>query len=183
MPRGLRSRSDCLLKILKQVLYFSLACYIFILSLREQSCIHQIMKRLATILLLFILSATFLGGESIIAPSSTDNSGQAAHSLPIKGLTAQQSLTDPNRVNIQELSDRLRDCSFELPHASNIQLTRQGEQNQLRHTGNCNRAVASIATTTREQNTLPSDYNINKEVAASRHARGYYIYALRHIII
>lgn len=132
------------------------------------------MKRLTVILLLCTLSAIFFNGGETLAVTSNETDSTN---------TVQRCLTTPDDTDIEELSDRLRDCSFELPNNSNVQPTRQGEKNQTRHIGSSSRSTGCTATLSKQLHTPQSVNHSKDEVAASRHTRGYYIYALRHIII
>lgn len=130
------------------------------------------MKRIITILLLSVLSITpFCGRDGSFTPGNeavTDST--------------YSRINDSCKAGIDGLSDRLHCCSFELPQGNSIRFGRQDEHNQQRHVGNSRVSFCTTAQSEQQKPSISRCYII-KEVAESRHARGYYIYALRHIII
>ena len=82
-----------------------------------------------------------------------------------------------------ELADELQECRFELPQANSCNvIKRNGEQQTGKRTGS-NRTGTTLCL--QAQKTIQKFYSTtcHKVIATERHARGYYIYALRHIII
>ena len=85
--------------------------------------------------------------------------------------------------NVIGLQQRLRECRFEQPQHNGITITRKSENNTYRraHDNTKNGYTSAI-----HELHINVRYNIvvcHKAVSTSRHTRGYYIYALRHIII
>lgn len=129
------------------------------------------MKRILTILLLFIISATYVAGREC-----TPIQSQAAG----KG---KSSLCNTEKKNIEKLSNELQECCFEVPATGSIQFTYKNKQQPARRfCGSC-KTVLAANLQTQQQKIAVKGYSIHSKITESRHSRGYYIYTLRHIII
>ena len=128
------------------------------------------MKRLATLLVTIIISAVYY------------NCGYAA-SLEKQGYNISPTIEEETADYIGIISDRLKECSLELPQQTDFHSTTKGEQSQSRRiAGNGKYHLVSPALP-EQQRFIATDISGKKAVTSSRHSRGYYIYALRHIII
>ena len=127
------------------------------------------MKQLKFIFLLLILLLVFP------ARSTAQSSAKAEPRYAICGYDLSKG--------ISELADHLRECRFEVPQTSgNIAFKRNGEQQTSKriHTS---KPGTSGYVSQKQKEKEPQPASCRKAIATVRHARGYYIYALRHIII
>ena len=127
------------------------------------------MKRLTTLLFVLILTALTGSGHAAV-PESMHDSKEALHDGMAEGL--------------KSLADSLDICRFELPQATGHNTVRQqNEQQAPRRFQGCGKTNISFeqSSSLSIQTAICSENH--KAVASARHGRGYYIYALRHIII
>lgn len=130
------------------------------------------MKKMAFILLTMFFSIVFTRGEEC----AMQHRGTQMPSIPC-------SIQDKDRLDIVVLSDILNGCRFELPQGANIYVPRCDEQFQSRRPNCSSKTIETFASVLSQQRHSHLSESNHKAVAASRHSRGYYIYALRHIII
>ena len=129
-------------------------------------------RRLAFILTILFLAVFFNGGSQYVMASEPGNR-EAAHG----------NIEDLLKGSIAEQHDRLLDCRFEQPQAFTHIITRQNEAPAYRRTNDNTRTGDTPHFVEGENRLQHRSVTCSKAVAASRHIRGYYIYALRHIII
>lgn len=129
------------------------------------------MKRLLSILLLLLLPLFCMGAKAT-NPHSTEEKGATACML--KASTGN---------NIEELAGKLQECRFDQPQTGGASITRHGGDNNHRRTCKNSKDQESRIQSSTVKTTFSSDDTCQKAVVSSRHDRGYYIYALRHIII
>lgn len=127
------------------------------------------MRHITTILLSILFSAILLS-----------RSGDCCNSTVAKNGTG--SIESIQRENLIKLSDKLQECRFELPQASNVNISRnqQPAQRQLQQG---NEKCCTIATFLEQQKLRHIQPEQRIAITTSQHKSGYYIYALRHIII
>ena len=128
------------------------------------------MKRLATLFIILLLAA--VNYSSVYATVHEQPKGKE---VPV--------LDEQASDCIETLADRLDESCFELPSHTNIQSTQQNEFPTSRRIAGNEKANSIYAALPQEQEFITSDIAGQKAVTSSRHSRGYYIYALRHIII
>lgn len=127
------------------------------------------MKRIATILLLLLLPGLYTGSQ-VVAATGSD-------------IAKVCMLNDKQNANISKLANILDQCCFEVHESSNTLLTRHTGHSTPRCPFKHLKAGSLIFAQYKQKNSIPSGENSQKAIAASRHTHGYYIYALRHIII
>ncbi len=127
------------------------------------------MRHITTILLSILFSAILLGRSSDCCSSVAAKNGIG-------------SIESIQRENLIKLSDRLQECRFELPQASKVNISRnqQPAQRQLQQG---NEKCCTIATFLEQQKIRHIQPEQRIAITTSQHKSGYYIYALRHIII
>lgn len=127
------------------------------------------MRHVTTILLSILFSAILLG-----------RSGDCCNSTVAKNGTG--SIESLQRENLIKLNDKLQECRFEQPQASNVNISRnqQPAQRQLQQG---NEKCCTIATFLEQQKLRHIQPEQRIAITTSQHKSGYYIYALRHIII
>ena len=129
------------------------------------------MKRKILLFLLFSFVAVIFGNKS---------NAMAADCYIHKEYSI---IEDSVKKNLTRLQHLLEESKFELPHHNGSGITRKNEQNNCRRTNENahNEQTSDVQETgNRQKNGIITYHNA---VATSRHTRGYYIYALRHIII
>lgn len=129
------------------------------------------MKRLATILILLVLAAAFCG------------SGKSDALCEPKEKECTEKLCSQEKQSIDELQERLMDCSFRLPQTSLLQTARQGDRQTARRLTPYEKAACAGNSQLHLPEHATECTASRNGITSSRHNRGYYIYALRHIII
>lgn len=127
------------------------------------------MRQITTILISILFSAILLG-----------RSDNCCNSTVVKKNGG--SIESIQRENFIKLSDKLQECRFELPQASNINISRnhQPAQRQLQPG---DEKCCTLATLLEQQKLRHLQPEQRIAIKTSQHKSGYYIYALRHIII
>lgn len=88
------------------------------------------------------------------------------------------------KIGIESLADRLHDSCFEQPHNNYTAHSRQSKQQQnWRRANDSDKTGSQFATSQDTQPNNPFTALCHTAIATSKHNRGYYIFALRHIII
>lgn len=129
------------------------------------------MKFLLTLILLLVSTPQSIhGNEHHIMPCSDAG---------IQYLYIQEETNNDIQHPIKELNNAL----FELPQQGTIQIQRNGEHYSTRRCYGQDRTGNTLAIIVSQQHRTYQISSNHKAVAHSRHCRGYYIYALRHIII
>lgn len=129
------------------------------------------MRRIASILLLLLLPALYTGSQAATAFA------------PDRGTEKVCMLDDKLCANINELANILSNCSFEPQQGSSTFHARNNGHTVTRCPLKEYKSATLSPTLYKHKSTISSDDTCQKAVASSRHDRGYYIYALRHIII
>ena len=129
------------------------------------------MRRIATILLLLLLPALYTGSLAATAFA------------PDRGTEKVCMLDDKLCANIDELANILSNCSFEPQQGSSTFHARNNGHTVTRCPLKEYKSATLSPTLYKHKSTIPSGEKSQKAVASSRHTHGYYIYALRHIII
>lgn len=129
------------------------------------------MRRIATILLLLLLPALYTGSQAATAFA------------PDNGTEKVCMLDDKLGANIDELADILSNCSFEPVQDCCTFHARNNGHTVTRCPLKEYKNATLSPTLYKHKSTIPSGEKSQKAVASSRHTHGYYIYALRHIII
>jgi hypothetical protein len=128
------------------------------------------MKSLLYILLLLLLPVNGTCSQ-MPTPHSTEGKRTAG------------TLQDCCRKNIEQLADKLKDCLFEYQQPGETQITQNIGQNSYRRLYSSFKSKTATTISSAHKTTISSADTCHKAVATSRHSHGYYIYALRHIII
>lgn len=129
------------------------------------------MKRILAILSILLLPALYTGSQAATAFA------------PDKGTEKVCMLNDKLGANIDELANILSNCSFEPVQGCCTFQARNNGHTVTRCPLREYKSATLSPTLYKHKSTIPSGEKSQKAVAASRHTHGYYIYALRHIII
>ena len=130
------------------------------------------MKRLSAIFIAMFLPMFFIGEANATTMANRDHKN-----------CGNSNIDDSIKANIDDLHERLQDCRFNQPAHSTGSLTRQSESHHSRRI-NDSAGNGQAAILHKQQEIAYPRLNLQeKAIAISRHKRGYYIYALRHIII
>lgn len=129
------------------------------------------MRLLVTLILLLASMPQFIHGkEHYIMP---------CNDAGIQYLYIQEEANNDTQYPTKELDNYL----FELPQQGTIQVQRNSEHYNIRRGFGQDRTGNALAIIVSQQHRTYQISSNHKAVAHSRHCRGYYIYALRHIII
>ncbi|MBQ8695590.1 MAG: hypothetical protein IJ513_08120 [Bacteroidaceae bacterium] len=125
-------------------------------------------------LLTFIIFMALPAGDCHAAVSSK--------AVPVA--SEQGNIDDTIKTSIESLAARLHDCRFELPQSNMTSLTRQGKQHTAnRRINDSSKSGEPLMLLQHNGQHTTFARTCRTAIAASHHIRGYYIYALRHIII
>lgn len=93
-------------------------------------------------------------------------------------------IDDTVNICIESLADMLHDCCFEQPSNCYTVQARLGKQQTVnRRINDSSKGGEPVALLQHKESHATFASSCHTAIATSRHIRGYYIYALRHIII
>ena len=115
-------------------------------------------------------------------PAGDCHAGVSSKAVPV--VSGQGRIEDTVKTSIESLAAMLHDCRFELPQSNQTTLTRQGKQHTTnRRINDSSKSGEPLMLLQHSRQHIAFGSACHTAIAASRHIRGYYIYALRHIII
>lgn len=104
--------------------------------------------------------------------------------VPSHDKAESEYIEDSLKNSIVSLSDILQDCRFELPQNGITVFSRQGKQHSAnQRVSDSGKNGAMLCQQQKALSPATHIISCHMAVAAAQHNRGYYIYALRHIII